>query len=74
MELSWGTAIVGAFAAGLGLIEVSRRLSVYAKAPLSRALLVWPCRALGAVLIAISFLVVLWNVVGPLIIGLILNI
>jgi hypothetical protein len=68
-DLSWGTAIVGAtlFAAGLGLEELAKHLARNAKRRLLIALLVWPFRVLGFLLMATAVSLMLWNMLGPVV-------
>ena len=73
MELSWGAAFAGTivFAAGLCLEELGRLLARRTRSRMSRMLLVWPCTALGYGLIAVAAVLILWNLIAPIVEGVI---
>jgi hypothetical protein len=69
MELDYQTAIIGTgqFAIGYGFWRLAQYCSERFKQPIGRALLSWPCYALGFLFLSSAAFLIIWNMVGPLV-------
>lgn len=69
MELDFQTATIGTvqFAIGYGFWRLGQYCSERFKQPVGRALLSWPCYALGFIFLAGAAFTILWNMFGPIV-------